>query len=218
MTLPPMCRSDRAPVRGRRVRHWPWHPPDSTSTENASLRFERRPASTATARPQQLRVAPCSFFPWSAPCLFLARRSDDLWLAGQNRNAVRGGRRRYRHQERIDVGEFLVGNDFGGIRRHLPRRSADISREGREGNGTWSQPRPRATLGGVPMALITPVARVELLSILDITLGRRGRRALGRRSGRRPRALRFQSSGSSQQRRGQRQGEHHPHHIASYLG
>src|SRR5262245_7027636 len=81
------------------------------------------------------------------------RRRGDLF---QQRNPVCLRRRRERSQEGINVSQLRIGHHLGGERRHLIRRTPDVSREGGKRDRPWTKARARGgrALRLVPVTLV----------------------------------------------------------------
>jgi len=79
-------------------------------------------------------------------------------------------------QVRKDVCEFLVGDHFAGVRRHLARGLVDIFGERLEGKLWRANARPRSlrgTLALAAMAFIAAVFRKNLLAGFGVSRGNR---------------------------------------------
>ena len=99
----------------------------------------------------------------------------------QRQRAERRGRRQ-RLQERIHVGDILIGHHLRFVWRHLASRAANVSEERLERNRPRPQPGPlRASLPLFAMALIAADLSVQDFAIGRISSGRWGGRLHWRR-------------------------------------
>src|SRR5579863_3450461 len=92
----------------------------------------------------------------------------------QQRDIFHRRRLLHRLQKRVNIGQILIGNYLGGIRRHLPGWLANIALDGGERDRLGTKPRPGAqsALRLAPMTLITAEIFEKLSAVLSISRGR----------------------------------------------
>lgn len=79
----------------------------------------------------------------------------------------------------MDVAEFRIGEDLGGVRRHLSGGVTDVGHERDQGDRAGSQARTRyAALSLVSMTLVASIFDEKALAVFSVAGARLGQRVV----------------------------------------